>query len=64
MTTDEPPFYIVLTSRSGQQQTHTIGPFCTRPLAEALAGLVVGSPAEVRQCQPDIRGVALRARSE
>jgi hypothetical protein len=62
MTTDEPPFYIVLTSRSGHQQTHTIGPFCTRPLAVAVADLVMGSPAEVRQSRPDIRAAALSER--
>ena len=63
MTTDEPPYYIVLTSRSGHQQTHTIGPFCTRPLAAAVADLVMGSPVEVRQCRPDIRAAALGSRS-
>ena len=59
MTSDEPPYYIVLTSRSGHQQTHTIGPFCTRPLADAVADLVVGSPAEVRQCRPNLCTAAL-----
>ncbi|HKV68259.1 MAG TPA: hypothetical protein VJN72_09225 [Gaiellales bacterium] len=64
MTTDEPPYYIILTSRSGQQQTHTIGPFCTKPLAGAVAALVTGSPAEVRQCRPNVCIAALGRRHE
>ena len=59
MTTAEPPYYIILTSRSGHQQTHTIGPFCTKPLAGAVAALVTGSPAEVRQCRPHICSAAM-----
>ena len=62
MTTDEPPYYIILTSRSGHQQTHTIGPFCTKRLAGAVADLVTGSPAEVRQCRPDVCSAAMGTR--
>jgi hypothetical protein len=64
MTTEEPPYYIILTSRSGHQQTHTIGPFCTKPLAGAVALLVTGSPAEVRQCRPNVCREALGGRDE
>jgi len=64
MTTDEPAYYIILTSRSGYQQTHTIGPFCTKPLAGAVALLVTGSPAEVRQCRPSVCRAAVGRRSE
>ena len=61
-TTDDPPYYIVLTSGSGHQQTHTIGPVCTKPLAGAVAALVTGSPAEVRQCRPDVCSAAMGTR--
>ena len=64
MTTEEPPYYIILTSRSGHQQTHTIGPFCTKPLAGAVASLVTWSPAEVRQCRPNVCRTALGRRDE
>lgn len=64
MTTDEPPYYIVLTSRSGYQQTHTIGPFGTSVQAGAVASLVTGGPAEVRRCRPNVCAAALGRRNE
>lgn len=64
MATNDAPFYVVLTSRSGYQQTHTIGPFRTSVQAGAVASLVTGSPAEVRQSRPTLLAAALGRRNE
>jgi len=64
MTTRERAYYIVLTSQSGYQQTHTIDPFCTSGQARAVASLVTGGPAEVRRSQPSLRAAALGWRNE